>query len=494
MHGGIIMYRKNISPNDIISGMEANHTDLDIVLVRKAIQFAEEKHNGQMRKGGEPYVNHPLRVGRSMAEWGFGSEAVCAAILHDTVEDCRGVRLEQINELFGEEVAQLVNAMTAVDESLHKDATKTEIDIMSDVRFQQYASRTALFIKVADRLDNLNTIDVMPEKKQILKARHTRDILIPMMLEVGANYLVDQLEELCFLIEHRERFDLIESYALQMRSAQAHGVADTLALMERAFSKYNPNLPKKARACQQYIVQFTYEPRYNFSIYRQVSREAENLREDFDRLMDSTVMPYYDLTLIVSDVTEQKNAKKRPEDVFYAFFDSVLWKEGISIVQVGKTTHGDYTYYVLRGKHGNLYRFFVRSERNYREYRQGRSMPEYKQLMRRRRIDEYDPRDTYRKKIKIFSRDGEAFLIDDGATVLDFAFALHNEIGLHFKYAMIDESKAWMPVYTRLNEGDMVTIVTDEEARPLFKWINYICTNKAKSTLAKYFEREYGSQ
>ena len=171
------MYRKNISPNDIITGMEVNHTDPDIVLVRKAIQFAEERHNGQMRKGGEPFVNHPLRVGRSMAEWGFGSEAVCAAILHDTVEDC-SVSLKQIEELFGEETAELVNAMTAVDENLYKDVSKTEIDIMSDVRFQQYASRTALFIKVADRLDNLNTIDAMPEKKQILKARHTRDILI----------------------------------------------------------------------------------------------------------------------------------------------------------------------------------------------------------------------------------------------------------------------------------------------------------------------------
>ena len=487
------MYRKNISPNDIITGMEVNHTDPDIVLVRKAIQFAEERHNGQMRKGGEPFVNHPLRVGRSMAEWGFDSVAVCAAILHDTVEDC-SVSLKQIEESFGEETAELVNAMTSVDENLYKDATKTEIDIMSDVRFQQYASRTALFIKVADRLDNLNTIDAMPEKKQILKARHTRDILIPMMLEVGANYLVDQLEELCFLIEHRERYDLIELHALQMRSEQAHDVADTLSFMERTFSKYNPSLPRKARACQQYIVQFTYEPRYNFSIYRQVSRKAENMKSDFERLMDSKVMPYYDLTLIVSDVTEQKNAKKRPEDVFYAYYDSVLWKEGISIVEVGKTTHGDYTYFILRGKHGNLYRFFVRTEQNYREYRQGKAVPEPKQLMRRRRIDEYDPRDTYRKKIKIFSRDGEAFLIDDGATVLDFAFALHNELGLHFKYATIDESKAWMPAHTRLNEGDMVTIVTDEAARPAFKWINYVCTNKAKASLAKYFERVYGAQ
>ena len=368
------------------------------------------------------------------------------------------------------------------------------------VLFNVYAAQTVQCddIKVADRLDNLNTIDAMPEKKQILKARHTRDILIPMMLEVGANYLVDQLEELCFLIEHRERFDLIESYALQMRSEKAHDVADTLAFMERAFSKMQmavtPFCSIPGGAQRKYIVQFTYEPRYNFSIYRQVSRKAENMKEDFDRLMDSKVMPYYDLTLIVSDVTEQKNAKKRSEDVFYAYYDSVLWKEGISIVEVGKTTHGDYTYYILRGKHGNLYRFFVRTEQNYREYRQGKDMPEHKQLMRRRRIDEYDPRDTYRKKIKIFSRDGEAFLIDDGATVLDFAFALHNEIGLHFKYATIDETKAWMPAHTRLNEGDMVTIVTDEEAKPSFKWINYVCTNKAKSTLAKYFERVYGGQ
>ncbi len=491
-HGGMSMYRKNISPNDIIAGMEANHSDQDFVLVRNAIQFAEEKHNGQMRKGGEPYVNHPLRVGRSMAEWGFGSEAVAAAILHDTVEDCY-VSLDQIRDLFGDETAELVNAMTAVDESLYKGATKKEIDTMSDIRFQQYADRTAIFIKVADRLDNLNTIDAMPEEKQILKARHTRDFLIPMMLEIGANYLVDQLEELCFLIEHRERFDAIEQYAMRMRSEHALDLTETLGFMERAFAKYNLRLPRKARTCQKYVIQFTYEPRYNFSIYRQVSRQAENLRADFDRLMDSKVMPYYDLTLIVSDVTEQKNAKKRSEDVFYAFYDSLMWPAGLSITEVGKTTHGDYVYYVLRGKHGNLYRFFVRTEQNYREYRQGRILENQDQIMRRRRIDEFDPRDTYRKKIKIFSRDGEAFLIDDGATVLDFAFALHKEIGLHFKYATIDESKAWMPEYTRLNEGDMVTIVTDEDAKPSFKWFNYIITNKAKSALVRYFEKIYGT-
>lgn len=159
------MYELNICIDDIINALCANHKIANKAAVNKAYTYAYEKHKGQVRKTGEPYIMHPLRVARAIASWGFESEVVAAALLHDIVEDCH-TPVSEITEKFGSNIAGMVDTLTAVNKDLIKaqGLTKEEIDTMSDARLQKKMSEKALFIKVADRLDNLRTIDGVKEE------------------------------------------------------------------------------------------------------------------------------------------------------------------------------------------------------------------------------------------------------------------------------------------------------------------------------------------
>ena len=138
----------------------------------------------------------------------------------------------------------------------------------------------------------------------------------------------------------------------------------------------------------------------------------------------------------------------------------------------------------------NLYRLFVRTESDYQRYVYG-SIADADGPLVPADVNEFEPRDTYNEKIKVFRRDGSAMLIDKGATVLDFAFHVHSDLGYHFAYATVDESMTRLPAYTRLNEGDTITIVTNARNKPAFKWIKYVRTSRAKYHLARYFETHF---
>jgi (p)ppGpp synthase/HD superfamily hydrolase len=136
----------------------------------------------------------------------------------------------------------------------------------------------------------------------------------------------------------------------------------------------------------------------------------------------------------------------------------------------------------------NMYRLFVRTEREQQRYLYGNIVDDSDFMISD--VNETDPRDTYKEKIKIFLRNGNKLSIDKGATVLDVAFYIHPQTGLHFSYAMLDESKTQLPCHTRLNEGDTITIVTDEDAWPEIAWFKYVNTVRAKHELVKYFQKK----
>ena len=139
----------------------------------------------------------------------------------------------------------------------------------------------------------------------------------------------------------------------------------------------------------------------------------------------------------------------------------------------------------------NMYRLFVRTETEYQRYLYGNIIDADSSLVITD-INEIEPRDTYNEKIKVFRRDGSSMLIDKGATVLDFAFYIHSDLGIHFDYAMVDESKTQLPAYTRLNEGDTITIAADEKNVPDITWFKYVKTSRAVHYLVRYFQTHAG--
>ena len=482
-------YELAVDLSDIMKIYSKNHKVGNKRGIKRAYDFAEKMHAGVTRGTGEPYIKHTLRAARSVAEWGAESDVIMAALLHDVVEDC-DVTVSEIEELFDSSVADTVDAVTALSDKdfdfANHALTKAQMDLLSDAKLQSKMNSKALLVKIADRIDNLNTMSGVKEEKRIPKAEHTKAIIIPMARLAKADHLADVLEELCFKIEHPKMYENIEREYRHLLEANSYACQDSLHTLEQIISPaYNSKALSRYR---RYIVDLIHSERSYISIYRQISRDASNLKEDWSVLMSKSNIELYDITLIVSDELGDEKSGLHPYDVFFHYFDKELASKGFYLVKYCFTTNKDTGYFLLSDETDNLYRLFVRTELEYLRFLYG-SIVDPDSNFAISDVNEIEPQDTYNEKIKVFRRDGSAMDIDKGATVLDFAFYIHTDLGLHFEYAMVDESKTRLPKNTRLSEGDLITIVSSEKVNPDITWFKHVNTSRAKHNLVKYFQK-----
>ena len=480
-------YALVVNISDVMKAYSKNHKVGNKYGIKRAYEFAEKKHAGQTRGSGEPYIKHPLRVARLAAEWGSESDVIMAALLHDVAEDC-GVPLSEIRELFGSNVEKIVDTVTALSdkEFANHTLTKAQKDLLSDAKLQSRMNSEALLVKIADRIDNLNTLSGVKPEKRVPKAEHTKEIIIPMARLAKADHLADVLEDLCFKIEHPKMYEDIEKQYRQLLKDNSKSCQETLDTLEETVSSgYSSRALGKYR---RYIMDFVHSERPCISIYRQISREALNLKEDLPDLLTKYKIELYDLTFIVSDEIDDEKPGMHPYDVFFQYFDKALSSKGLYLLKYCFTSNKSTGYFLLSDEMDNLYRLFVRTELEYQRFLYG-SIVDPDSNFSIDNVNEVEPRDTYNEKIRVFRRDGTAMDIDQGATVLDFAFYIHTDLGLHFDHAIIDESKTKLPLSTRLSEGDLVTIVTSDKVTPDITWFKHVNTSRAKHTLVKYFQK-----
>ena len=485
-------YKLEVSYNDLTNIFSQKHPGADRDGIKRAYAFANEKHGGVRRRSGEPYINHCLRAARLLAEHGFDSICMMAALLHDVVEDC-DVTLTQIRELFGREVAKTVDAVTALSDRDYdgRRLTKKQRDILSDAKFLNKVNTRALYVKIADRIDNLSTISCFSEEKRLLKAQHTREMLIPLAQKAGAFYFVDQLEDLCFRIEHPAQLAQMEEACRRIHAENRLTTEKALDKLENIFDPLRNNYTKELVPYHRNIISFEHADRTMVSLFRQATASADKIG-DMRLLLSKETFAFHDLFLTVSNDLEEAGTPVRPHDLFFKYFDLVLSREGFYIVDYRRTTHKDSTYFLLADERDNLYRLFIRTEEEKDRYRTGSRIDE--DTFFQGTVDEVEPRDAYKPKIKVFRKDGTAMLIDKGATVLDFAFHIHTGLGLHFKYARLNGNSTQLPAYTRLNDRDTVVIMEEEDVQPTFTWFKYVKTSRATDRLVRYFYRLYADE
>ena len=264
----------------------------------------------------------------------------------------------------------------------------------------------------------------------------------------------------------------------------------TLDKLESIFDPLRNNYAKELGPYRRHIISFEHADRTMISLFRQATAHADKIG-DMRFLLSKESFAFHDLFLIVSNDLEEETPI-RPHDLFFKFFDLVLSREGFYIVDYRRTTHLDSTYFLLADDRDNLYRLFIRTEDDNERYRTGNRIGE--NTFFRGTVDEVEPRDVYKPKIKVFRADGTAMMIDNGATVLDFAFHIHTSLGLHFKYARLNGNATQLPAYTRLNDRDTVVITEGEDVLPTFTWFKYVKTSRAADRLVRFFYRLYADE
>lgn len=483
--------------NEILNEMK-KHGLPDIPLLRKAYFFAGQKHEGQRRSTGEPYMMHPLEVARILAKLGHESDMVAAALLHDVVEDC-DVSLSVLENEFSTSIADIVNAVTKVNRLLEADPeiSKTDLQELSDEKFLteifKNCNRKAVYIKCADRIHNLRTIGDFPEEKQRAKANHTRNVIIPAAKKLHIHKLVDILGTLCLAIENPWAYKEVKAAYRELINKNQDTLFHSNGVIETV-----KNLIDDEDKWGRYVKACEFSERCVDSLFTDVSLRMENgnnIRAEFTKRN----VPLYDVYFIVRD-----SYTETPETLFFKFYNKMHnTKFRFTITGVDYAFDEDGLYYKLEDRFGIRYRLFIQSESEHLEFTHGILVSDEMEDFRKGVICE-DGKVTGNlesRKIVVFKKDGSPMMIEEGATVLDFAFAIDRNIGICAKCAYINNSKVETPLNKILRAGDIVTIDSDHDRNnpakdiphATVRWFEYLHTQKATKFLSRWLEKHMDS-
>ncbi len=479
---------------EAVRALELRLTDYlpaaQILKVRLAYQMGAVAHDGQTRKSGEAYITHPVAVAGILADMRFDAEALCAAILHDTLEDTH-LKREQIVEHFGEAVAELVDGVTKLDKI--KFASKQEAVAESFRKMMLAMSRDlrVIMIKLADRLHNMRTLDSMSTASRHRIARETLEIYAPIAQRLGMNRIKAELQDLGFRALYPFRHKVIAKRI----SAQPVMRREALATIEAQLAQ---KLTQEALPVR--VISRVKAP---WSVYTKMREQNKSFDQVIDvfgfRVIVKKVMECYHALGAVHSLFKPLDAKFRdfiaiPKANGYQSLHTVLFGPYGSPVEVQiRTEEMD-----LIAERGVAAHWLYKNAGRTSNSAQVRAQDWVRGLMDAQ--DDADSSIEFLENVKIdlfpdevylFTPKGDIFSLPRNATTLDYAYAVHTDVGNHAVAARVD--KKLVPLRMKLVSGQTVEIITAPSATPSPQWLEFVVTSKARTAIRhhlKHLEHE----
>ena len=453
--------------------------------VHQAFLFGAEAHKDQRRKSGEPYITHPLAVATLMAGMRFDMETIVAAILHDVIEDT-AISKEQLAADFGEEVAELVDGVSKLTQIKFETKAEAEAENMRKMLLAMVRDIRVMLIKLCDRLHNMRTLGVMRPDKRRRIARETLDIYVPIANRLGLNELRSELEDLGFASLYPDRYRVLDEAMRKARGNRREIVEKIeVAIRERLESD---GLAGSVMGREKHL----------YSIYRKMRGKGLSFSEVSDvyafRVSAKSVDMCYRILGAVHNLYKPVPGKFKdyiaiPKANGYQSLHTVLFgpfgvhievqirtEDMDKVAEAGVAAHwlyktGDDSGF---GTHARVREWM----RNVLELQQhaGSSL----EFLESVKIDLF-PSEVY-----VFTPKGKIMVLKRGATPVDFAYAVHTDVGNRCVAAKIDRRLA--PLRTPLANGQTVEIITAQNARPNPGWLNYVVTAKARSSVRHYLK------
>lgn len=468
-------------------------TDEDKKMIRKAFDIAVDAHSEQRRKSGEAYIFHPIAVAKIVAsEIGLDATSIAAALLHDVVEDTE-YTLENIEELFGENVARIVDGLTKIsimdkekDRPLSMQAEnyrKMLLTLNDDVR--------VIIIKIADRLHNMQTMNSMRPDKQVKIASETLYIYAPLAHRIGLYNIKGELEDLSLKYTEPEVFNDIQQKIKESKEEQDAYIQNFTAIVKEGLTKEGLHFSIKGR------------PKSIYSIRRKMVAQQVSFDEVYDKFAIRIIYK--------SDLANEKFIAWKIYSIITDFFraNPTRMRDWISNP---KSNGYECLHTTVVGPENRWVEVQIRSERMHEIAEKGYAA-HYKYKNNGEKQDdnlehwldklqealvseetnavdfvEEFKMNLYAKEIFIFTPKGEIKSLPKGATALDFSFSIHTDIGLRTRGVRVNGKL--MPLSHTLNSGDQVEIITSKHAKPTQQWLNYVTTGRAKTKIKSSLNEE----
>ena len=467
----------------------------NIELIQKAYDFAYEHHKGQFRKSGEPYVIHVIQVANTLALMHCGPKIIAAGLLHDTVEDCEGVTTDTITELFGEEIATLVDAVTKIgaikfkdeEEYLASNHRKLFIAMAKDIR--------VILIKLADRLHNMRTLQYMRPEKQKKIARETLSVYAPIAHRLGISEIKNELEDLSFKYLDYKKYEEIKDLVKQRESDRNEQVHEMISDIESIMQEYNIQYRIFGRS------------KHFYSIYKKMVTKNKRFEEILDllaiRIVTDSVVHCYEILGYI-------HAKYRP--IPGRFKDYIAMPKA-NMYQSLHTT-------IVEPEHGNIFEIQIRTEEMdaiaergvaaHWKYKENRNYtPEYEQKEIEDKLSWFrdfsmmtdeeseDPleymnvlqKDIFEANVYCLTPRGKVIALPSGSCPIDFAYRIHTEVGNKTVGAKVNG--AIVPLNTPLKTGDVVDILTNNNSvGPSADWIKIVKSGHARNKIRAFLQKQ----
>lgn len=477
---------------DVLNGYLASNHRKKVEIIERAYQFARSAHAGVRRRSGEPYIMHPIAVAKiASQEIGLGSTSICAALLHDVVEDT-DFTVEDIRQHFGDKIARIVEGLTKISGGIFGDKASAQAENFRKLLLTMSEDIRVVLIKMADRLHNMRTLGSMAPRKQYKIAGETLYIYAPLAHRLGLFAIKTELEDLSFKYEHPAAYERISQQIRDSEAGRAAVYGNFAAPITEKLDKMGLVYEAKARLKSVY------------SIWRKMETKHIPFEEVYDLYA----------VRIVFECDDPEKEKGICWSIYSAITD--LYKlhpeRTRDWVATPKANGYQALHLTVMGPDGNWIEVQIRSRRMdeiaekgfaaHWKYKVGEGEEESELTVWLRTIkdilDNPEPSaidflDTlklnlFASEIVVFTPKGELLTLPAGATVLDVAFTLHSELGLHCIAGKVNHKL--VPLSHKLSSGDQVEVLTSQNQKPDPSWMNFLNTAKARSRLHAALRRE----
>src|SRR6478752_3550129 len=472
---------------DLVEKVRGINPDADIDLLRRAYVFSAYEHKGQVRHSGEPYLVHPLEVADQLADMKLDVVAIAAGLLHDIVEDTQ-TPIERIKELFGADIAHVVEGVTKLGAIPFSSSEERQAENFRKMLLAMVDDIRVILVKLADRLHNMRTLHHLPEERRVKIAQETLDIYAPIANRLGMSKVKNELEDLCFRYLEPKAYMSLRS-RVESRRRGAEGQIDQL----------KTTLTAKLTEAQVSYVEIDGRIKRLYSIWQKLNKQKIELDQVYDfvalRIITHSVRDCYATLGIIHNTwspvpgrIKDFIAMPRPNG-YQSLHTSVISEKGTPFEVQIRTDEMHQQAEEGIAAHWKYKEGRIGDQRDERYFQWMRQLLEWQQEVR-------DPQefinnlkiDLYPEEVYIFTPRGEVKALPRGATPLDFAYAIHTDVGHRCVGARVNGKM--VPLRTRLKNGEIVEIITQAGHTPSRDWLNYVVTSRARQKIRHFVQLE----
>jgi GTP pyrophosphokinase len=482
--------------NQITDRVSSYIENPDLDLIQRAYVFSAQAHDGVVRRSGEPYISHPMNVAYLLAEMQLDEATVAAGLLHDTVEDTN-TSVDEIEELFGSDVADIVDGVTKISQMDFESKAVQQAENIRKLILAMAEDIRVLMVKLADRLHNMRTLEFMKPVKRRLIAQETQDIYAPLANRLGLHRVKTELEDLCLRYLKPDVFDQLSQAVSEHRAAGEPYIEKVIALIEDMLKKNK----LKGRVYGR--------TKHLHSIHVKMEQQGLTFDEIYDliafRIILKSIKDCYAVLGLIHAIWRPvpgrfKDYISIPKaNMYQSLHSTVIGPDGerievqirteemARIAEYGVAAHWQYKEVGKGSKRAKG--TGTRDAERYTWLRQimdwQRELSDPREFMSSLRLE------MFQEEVYVFTPNGDIKELPEGATPVDFAYAIHSEVG--DKCAGAKVNGRIVPLHSALKNGDSVEIITDKNRMPSRDWLKFVKTAKARTRIKQYIrtvERE----